>query len=118
MRKKRRHLSAIFAESGVIVCSLKPMEHFPFGPLAAIFTTTAFLPQAVKVIRTRDTRSLSLTMYIFMFTGTTLWTFHGIYLQDKAIIYSNIITSVLNAVILTMKIQDILKERQKRKKAS
>jgi len=47
-----------------------------------------------------------------MFTGTTLWTFHGINLDDKAIIYSNIITSALNAIILTMKIQDTLKARQ------
>jgi len=88
------------------------MDQINFGAFAAVFTTTAFLPQAFKVIRTRDTRSLSLTMYLFMFTGTTLWTFHGINLNDKAIIYSNIITSALNAIILTMKIQDTLKARQ------
>jgi len=88
------------------------MDQINFGAFAAVFTTTAFLPQAFKVIRTRDTRSLSLTMYLFMFTGTTLWTFHGINLDDIAIIYSNIITSALNAIILTMKIQDTLKARQ------
>lgn len=88
------------------------MDQINFGAFAAVFTTTAFLPQAFKVIRTRDTRSLSLTMYLFMITGTTLWMFHGINLDDKAIIYSNIITSVLNAIILTMKIQDTLKARQ------
>lgn len=94
------------------------MEQLPFGPLAAVFTTTAFLPQAFKVIRTRDTKSLSLTMYIFMFTGTTLWALHGINLNDKAIIYANVITSALNAIILTLKIKDTLKERQEIKKAS
>ena len=88
------------------------MDQINFGAFAAVFTTTAFLPQAFKVIRTRDTRSLSLTMYLFMFAGTTLWIFHGINLDDKAIIYSNIITSALNAIILTMKIQDTLKARQ------
>ena len=53
-----------------------------------------------------------------MFTGTTLWALHGINLNDKAIIYANVITSALNAIILTLKIKDTLKERQEIKKAS
>jgi MtN3 and saliva related transmembrane protein len=92
------------------------MEHLNFGPFAAILTTTAFLPQAFKVIRTRETKSLSLTMYLFMLTGTMLWTLHGFNLNDKAIIYSNIITSALNAVILSLKITDLLKEREAKKR--
>ena len=94
------------------------MEYLNFGPFAAIFTTTAFLPQAFKVIRTRDTKSLSLTMYLFMFTGTVLWAVHGLHLNDKAIIYSNIITSALNAVILSLKVSDLLKEKEAKKKAT
>jgi MtN3 and saliva related transmembrane protein len=80
------------------------IDQINFGAFGAIFTTTAFLPQAFKVIRTRDTRSLSLSMYLLMLTGTTLWTFHGVHLNDKAIIYSNIIT---------MKIQELLKEKKR-----
>jgi MtN3 and saliva related transmembrane protein len=94
------------------------MEHLNFGPFAAILTTTAFLPQAFKVIRTKDTKSLSLTMYLFMFCGTVLWMLHGFNLNDKAIIYANIITSALNAVILSLKISDLLKEKEAKKKAS
>ena len=94
------------------------MEYLNFGPFAAIFTTTAFLPQAFKVIRTKDTKSLSLTMYLLMFTGTVLWTVHGIHLNDKAIIYSNIITSALNAIILNLKVSDLLKEKEAKKKVS
>ena len=89
------------------------IDQINFGAFGAIFTTTAFLPQAFKVIRTRDTRSLSLSMYLLMLTGTTLLTFHGVHLNDKAIIYSNIITSALNMIILTMKIQELLKEKKR-----
>ncbi|MGB2555160.1 MAG: PQ-loop domain-containing transporter, partial [Flavobacteriaceae bacterium] len=34
-----------------------------FGFIAAILTTSAFLPQALKTIRTRDTKSLSLMTF-------------------------------------------------------
>ncbi|MGA0829662.1 MAG: SemiSWEET family sugar transporter [Flavobacteriaceae bacterium] len=94
------------------------MEHFNFGTFAAILTTTAFLPQAFKVIRTKDTKSLSLTMYLFMLSGMVLWTLHGFNFNDKAIIYSNIITSAVNAVILSLKISDLLKEKEAKKKTS
>ena len=101
--------------TGHITCTsvIVMIDQINFGAFAAIFTTTAFLPQAFKVIRTRDTRSLSLSMYLLMLTGTTLWTFHGVHLNDKAIIYSNIITSALNMIILTMKIQELLKEKKR-----
>jgi MtN3 and saliva related transmembrane protein len=39
------------------------------GYLAAIMTTLAFVPQAVKTIRTRDTRSISLGMYVVFTIG-------------------------------------------------
>jgi uncharacterized protein with PQ loop repeat len=52
-----------------------------------------------------------------MFCGTVLWMLHGINLNDKAIIYANIITSALNAVILSLKISDLLKEKEAKKKA-
>lgn len=47
-----------------------------------------------------------------------LWTLHGFNLNDKAIIYSNIITSALNAVILSLKITDLLKAREAKKRGA
>ena len=91
---------------------LRPMEGFNFGAVAAILTTTAFLPQAFKVIRTGETKSLSLTMLLFMFVGTVLWAFHGFALGDKPMIYANITTSTLNAVILGIKIKAMLREKK------
>ncbi|MDF2766139.1 MAG: hypothetical protein K0S81_3133, partial [Rhodospirillales bacterium] len=39
------------------------------GSLAAICSTTSFVPQAWKIIRTRDTSSLSARMYAVTVTG-------------------------------------------------
>ena len=43
------------------------------GALATICSTTSFVPQAWKVIRTRDTSAISKRMYAITVTGFSLW---------------------------------------------
>jgi MtN3 and saliva related transmembrane protein len=70
------------------------------GYTAAFCTTISFLPQAVKVIRTRDTASLSLWMYVIFTFGVGLWLLYGIARADKAIIAANVVTLVFASLIL------------------
>ena len=44
------------------------------GTIAAILTTISFLPQAYQVIKTKDTSSISLGMYVAFILGVFLWT--------------------------------------------
>lgn len=74
------------------------------GFTAAFCTTVSFLPQAIKVIRSRDTQSLSLAMYSIFTLGVVLWLAYGFYKQDPAIIAANVITLALATVILYTKI--------------
>jgi MtN3 and saliva related transmembrane protein len=76
-----------------------------FGYAAATCTTLAFLPQAYVAIKHRDTKSLSLGMYIIFTLGVALWLIYGLYEQDWALIGSNSITLVLAATILTTKLR-------------
>ncbi|MGZ8151884.1 MAG: SemiSWEET transporter [Methylovulum sp.] len=78
------------------------------GYLAATLTTTSFLPQAILTIKTRDTQSLSLSMYSLFTLGVFCWLIYGIYISDKAIIVANSITFILAASILFFKIYNIL----------
>jgi MtN3 and saliva related transmembrane protein len=75
------------------------------GPLAAILTTISFIPQAVKVIKTKDTSGISLGMYIAFVLGVFLWIVHGWYIQDYNLIIANAITFVLSSTILVYKIR-------------
>ena len=86
------------------------------GILAAIFTTIANIPQAVKVIRTRSTKSLSAVTYSFLFTGMTLWVLYGIGLKDIPIIVTNSIAGLLCGIILTMKLIGLYNNRKRIKK--
>ncbi len=43
------------------------------GSIAAILTTFAFLPQVVRVVKTKDTESIALGMYVMQVIGIALW---------------------------------------------
>ena len=75
------------------------------GYLAAAMTTLAFVPQALKTIRTRDTRSISLGMYVVFTIGIAFWLVYGIALNSTPMILSNIVTFLLSATILVLKLK-------------
>ncbi len=86
------------------------MEWTPIlGNLAAFLTTMSFLPQAVKTIRSKNTRQLSLPMYLMFVSGVALWLFYGILKNQAPIILGNAITLILASIILAYKLRDVKK---------
>ncbi len=77
-----------------------------FGSLAAITTTISFFPQALKVIRTRDTRSISLLMYLLFTFGVACWLVYGIMRGDLPIAAANTVTLILSLIILFFKLRE------------
>ncbi len=75
------------------------------GFAAAILTTAAYIPQFVKVWKTRSTKDISLRMYLMMCSGVFLWLVFGIRLRSLPIILANGITFILTAALLGMKIR-------------
>ena len=76
-----------------------------FGYLAAILTTGSFVPQAVMTIRSRNTRGISLAMYVFFTAGVALWLIYGIALESWPMILANTVTLGLAATILALKLR-------------
>ena len=75
------------------------------GSIAAVLTTFAFLPQVIKVIKTKDTESIALGMYLMRVVGIGLWLMHGLAIQDLPLIAANSISLILSATILAYKIK-------------
>jgi len=75
------------------------------GMAAAVFTTISFLPQAIKVIKTKNTSDLSLVMYMSFTTGVLLWLIYGYLLNDLPILIANSITLIFAVTILIMKLK-------------
>lgn len=74
------------------------------GSIAGILTTGAFVPQVIKVIKTKDTKALSLSMYLLQVIGIILWLIHGIVIKDIALMAANGVTLCLSLIILSYKI--------------
>ncbi|MEZ7551228.1 SemiSWEET transporter [Streptococcus sp. 20925_1_22] len=75
------------------------------GSIAAVLTTFAFLPQVIKIIKTKDTESIALGMYLMQVVGIGLWLVHGLVIQDLPLIAANSISLILSATILAYKIK-------------
>ena len=80
------------------------------GSLAALCSTVSFVPQAWKIIRTRDTSGLSARMYAVTVAGFSLWFAYGILLGEWPLIVTNAVCLALSAFILMMR---ILPQRKK-----
>jgi MtN3 and saliva related transmembrane protein len=75
------------------------------GSLAAVCTTFCWLPQAVKIIREKRTDGVSLlTQSVFTF-GIALWAAYGLLLNNRPILYANVVTLVFSLAILILKLR-------------
>ena len=73
------------------------------GAAAALCSVTSFLPQAWKVIRTRNTGAISTAMYGITVVGFALWLVYGWLLGRWPLIVTNGICLLLASFILAMK---------------
>ena len=75
------------------------------GLVAAFCTTIAFLPQAIKIIRTKDTSSISTAMYSLFTVGTLMWLLYGIYSHNLPVVLANAVTFIIATIILFYKLR-------------
>ena len=82
------------------------MENYQelIGFLAAFCTTIAFIPQALKVWKTKSTKDISLMMFIIFSFGVLCWLVYGLLIFNLPIIVANTITLTLSIYILINKI--------------
>ena len=71
---------------------------------AATLTTASFFPQAIKTLRSGDTRAISLGMYALFTTGVALWSLYGLLAADGPVLVANLITLLPAAVVLQRKL--------------
>jgi len=73
--------------------------------MAAIMTTIAFLPQVIKTWRLKETRDISLLMFLILSAGVFLWIIYGLIIQDIPVIMANSVTFILCMIILFFKLK-------------
>lgn len=75
------------------------------GYLAAFCTTLAFVPQALKVYKSKHTKDISIGMFSLMNIGIVLWLIYGFLITSYPIIIANAVTIIFSMYILITKIR-------------
>jgi len=75
------------------------------GYAAGFLTTIAFVPQVVKIWKSRSAHDVSLPTFIAFTIGVTLWLTYGFVKKEPPIILWNSATLVLASAILVMKVK-------------
>ncbi|MFQ5681164.1 MAG: SemiSWEET family sugar transporter [Candidatus Omnitrophota bacterium] len=76
-----------------------------FGLVAGALTTGSFLPQIIKIYRTKKTEDLSLGMYAILTLGIFLWAVYGVASHTMPIVAANSLATAFCVYILAMKIR-------------
>lgn len=75
------------------------------GLTAGTITSITFLPQVIRVWKTRSAKDLSLNMLLLLILGVAMWLIYGIILRDTAIIYTNSMVLAMGLLMLYFKLK-------------
>jgi MtN3 and saliva related transmembrane protein len=76
------------------------MEWYIIGIIAALLTTFGFVPQILKMLKTKSAKDVSITTLFQFSLGVILWTLYGLHLGDFIIITANIISFLILVVAI------------------
>ncbi len=82
-----------------------------FGSIGGMLTTICFIPQAIKLIRTRHTEGVSVLMYAIFTLGVLFWLVYGLMLNSRPMIIANSVTLALSATILVVLVKEYFRKR-------
>jgi MtN3 and saliva related transmembrane protein len=74
------------------------------GYCAGTLTTCSFVPQVVKMARTRRSEDVSAAMLVALAAGALLWVVYGVSVKSAPIIRANGVTLVLLAALVVMEV--------------
>jgi MtN3 and saliva related transmembrane protein len=82
------------------------------GTAAAILTSISFVPQVLKILKTRNTSGISLIMYALFVSGVACWLIWGLLVNQTPVVIANAVTLVLSSAVLLLKIRAVLLGRE------
>ena len=68
--------------------------------MAALLTMFGFVPQVIKMFRTKSVEDVSLPMLFQFGIGVLLWTLYGVHLHNPIIVVANIVTFLTLSVAI------------------
>ena len=81
------------------------LDNDVLGYVAGALTTFAFLPQVLRIVRTRSAADVSWGMITMFCAGVLLWLWYGIRLSSLPLIAANGVTLALVVTMLVLKLR-------------
>lgn len=83
------------------------------GFSAAILTMFGFVPQVIKIYRTKSVKDISIVALMQFSVGIFLWILYGFYLKDIIIIMANTVSlsTLFVALVLCFKYKNQMKSK-------
>ncbi|MBK7375282.1 MAG: SemiSWEET transporter [Ferruginibacter sp.] len=75
------------------------------GLAAGTITSITFLPQVIRIWKTKSVKDMSMLMMLLLIAGTVCWLTYGLLMKDAAIIYTNVMVLAMSLVMFYFKIK-------------
>ena len=75
------------------------------GLAAGTITSITFLPQVIRIWKTKSVKDISMLMMLLLIAGTVCWLTYGLLMKDTAIIYTNVMVLAMSLVMFYFKIK-------------
>jgi MtN3 and saliva related transmembrane protein len=75
---------------------------YAVGAVAAALTSFGFVPQIVKMWRSKSVRDVSPLMIVQFIAGVLLWTVYGVHLRDPVVMAANLVSLAILIVALLL----------------
>jgi len=107
----------LFCASRIFLLLLQKITSMAFdivivGYIAGFCTAVAQFPQALKIIKTGDTESISIGMYLIMTLGILFWFIYGVLLSDLPMMLANGVCLLPSVYILYITVRNIHKTKK------
>lgn len=73
------------------------------GLVAGSLTTLSFVPQVLKIWRTKSGNDVSYGMFLLFSLGVLLWLIYGLALSAAPIVIANAVTLLLSLIVIALK---------------
>lgn len=83
------------------------------GSLAAALSMVTFAPQALRILRTRDTAAISFATYLIVVVSTALWGVYGAMIGSAPVVAANVVNGGFALVILVLKARAVLAAKER-----
>ena len=99
----KKPLTASFQQSSILINNMNDVAWYALGAVAAALTSFGFVPQIVKMWRSKSVRDVSPLMIVQFIAGGSLWVVYGVHLNNNwVIIAANLVslTILITALLL------------------